>query len=301
LSALAQRIGEMRAAIAAAAVAAGRDPATVEMLAVCKNQPMQQVEAAYDAGLRLFAANRAQTLDDQATALVASGRSAARWHFIGPLQRNKAATVVRHAEQIHSVDRLALGQTLARQARAINKVQAILLQVKLGDEPQKAGVDMAAAAALATKLAALPGLRLVGLMGGPPPADVDPTAWFESLAQLRNRMQKDGHALPQLCMGMSADFASAIGCGATCIRLGGALFGRLDTGTSNGHVWRMNQDHTDGAFDILKGKAKKLWGELTDDDMLKAEGSVEKLYGIIQTKFGDTKDSILDKIKQFKM
>ncbi len=63
----------------------------------------------------------------------------------------------------------------------------------------------------------------------------------------------------------------------------------------------MNQDHTEGAFSILQGKAKKLWGELTDDDLIKAEGSVDKLYGIIQSKFGDTKDIILDKIKKLKM
>ena len=149
-----------------------------------------------------------------------------RWHFIGRLQRNKVKLVAGKVALVHAVDSRALAEAIAERAGAAP--QPILLAVNLAGEDTKGGVAAAEAPALARAVAALPGVRLDGLMTMPPPAD-DPEAsrpHFAALAALRARLSDDlGLPLPVLSMGMSHDFAVAIACGATCVRIGTAIFG----------------------------------------------------------------------------
>jgi PLP dependent protein len=230
---IAARWHAIQARVEAACDRAGRPGRDVTLVAVSKTQPAAAIREAFAAGARDFGENYAQELATKqaelaspAAAVAALASPAARWHFIGRLQRNKARLVAGRVALVHAVDSVELAEELARRAGGV--VQPILLAVNLAGEATKGGVTAEAAPALARALAAVAGTSLDGLMTMPPPSD-DPEAsrpCFDGLRALRDRLQDDlGRPLPALSMGMSHDFEVAIACGATHVRIGTAIFG----------------------------------------------------------------------------
>ena len=207
-------LAQVRGRIAAACARAGRDPGSVRLIAVSKTKPLELIREAVAAGQTRFAENYAQELREKADAL-----PGVEWHFVGALQTNKAKMVVGRAALIHTCDRLALAQELSKRAKAAGVTQRVLLEVNVGREPQKAGVLPEEAAALLEQVRALQSLSCAGLMCIPP-AEGDPRGHFRSLRQLAGTL-----GLPELSMGMSADYESAIEEGATLVRVGTAIFG----------------------------------------------------------------------------
>lgn len=225
---VAARVAELQQRVERAAQAAGRARVEITLVAICKRQPLERIIAAHDCGLRDLGENTVQGLKATAAALRERGRSV-RWHFVGALQRNKVNAVLATAPLIHSIDRLELAEAISKRTRAPVDV---LVQVNIGDEAQKAGVDPQGAVDLACQVANLPNLRLRGLMALPP-AEEEPRPYFEALRRLSERLQAapEGRDARDLSMGMSDDFETAIECGATIVRVGSALFGpRVEKG-----------------------------------------------------------------------
>ena len=221
---VAEGLAAVREQVRAAAVAAGRDPAEVTLVAVSKLQPLAALMEAYDAGMRDFGESTAQELDAKAEAMAKSGRTP-RWHFIGKLQRNKVNVVLRHAGLVQTVDRAELAEALERRTPAGARTD-VLVQVNIGAEPQKGGVPPEDALTFARAVAVRPALRLRGLMAIPP-ANVDPVPHFTRLRELWLELRAEDRTgeLVALSMGMSQDFVQAIHCGATMVRVGSAIFG----------------------------------------------------------------------------
>lgn len=195
----------------------------VRIVAVTKTHGSEAVRAALAAGLEDVGENRVQEAlakQDQLTGVPA------RWHLIGPLQRNKARHAVGRFVLIHSVDREDLAAELDRRV-APGSRQPVLVEVNCSGEPQKSGVGPDGLAALLERVAALPRLELRGLMTMAALSDDErvPRSAFARLRELRDRMQAAGHRLPELSMGMSGDFPAAVEEGATMVRLGTLLFG----------------------------------------------------------------------------
>jgi pyridoxal phosphate enzyme (YggS family) len=186
----------------------------VTLLAVSKKVPAERVREALAAGQALFGENYAQELRDKAREV-----PGARWHYIGPLQRNKVKYVVGVAELIHAVDSLALVDEIAARADRVGVVQRCLVQVNVGREPQKSGCAIEDVPALVQAFAARPTVKCEGLMCIPPEGE-PPRAFFDNLAQLARVAN-----LATLSMGMSSDYVEAIAAGATIVRVGSAIFG----------------------------------------------------------------------------
>jgi PLP dependent protein len=208
-----RNLASIQARIAAAASAAGRDPATITLIAVSKTHPRAAVLAALAAGQHVFGENRVQ---EAAEKFPLDG---ARLHLIGALQSNKAAEAVRLAASIDSLDRPKLSDAIARAAEAAGRVPDLLVQVNIGDEAQKSGVALGEADGFIRGVQHRFGAAVKGLMCIPP-ADQDPLPFFRILAALA-----DTHGLAVRSMGMSGDFEAAIAAGATHIRVGTAIFG----------------------------------------------------------------------------
>jgi pyridoxal phosphate enzyme (YggS family) len=218
------RIAAVRDAIAIAARAAERDPASITLVAVSKGQPASAIRAAWSTGQRVFGENYPQELAAKAVELADLGLE---WHFIGQLQSNKTRPVAELATWVHGVDRLRIAERLSTQRPAHLPPLKVCLQVDLSDEPGKGGVAPAALASLARAVAALPRLELRGLMCIPEPAATraDRRAPYRRLRELAAALRADGLAVDELSMGMSDDFADAIAEGATLVRIGSAVFG----------------------------------------------------------------------------
>jgi len=217
-------LAAVRSAIAAAARACGRDPASVTLVAVSKSQPIAALRAAHAAGQRAFGENYPQELVVKAAELAALDLE---WHFIGQLQSNKTRPVAELAAWVHGLDRLKVAERLAAQRPAHLPPLKVCLQVDVSGEPGKGGVAPAALPALARAVAALPRLELRGLTCIPEPvaARSDRRAPFRRLRELRDALRAEGLALDELSMGMSDDHAAAIAEGATLVRIGTAVFG----------------------------------------------------------------------------
>lgn len=206
----------------------GRAEDSARLVAVSKRKPAEDIRAALAAGQCDFGENYAQELRDKAREL--ADADAIRWHYIGPLQRNKVKYVVGTATLLHAVDSARLLDGLERRAAGANLVQDVLVQVNLAAEPQKGGVSEAELPPLVEHFARTPHLRLRGLMIMPP-WDADPEAGrplFRRLAALREELLTSGldNVAPlELSMGMSHDFATAAEEGATLVRVGTAIFG----------------------------------------------------------------------------
>ena len=221
---IADNIASLRERIAAACARAGRDPESVTLMAVSKNQPPDAVRAALDAGLKYFGENRVQ--EAKAKIPLCPGR--AQWQMIGHLQSNKCRDAVALFTMIQSVDSLALAQELNQQCEKAAKTMPILLEVNVAGEGTKFGYRPNAVLAEFTELSKLPRLEIHGLMTiapyTPSPESVRPV--FRRLRELKAECEQLlGAPLPHLSMGMSGDFEVAIEEGATLVRIGTALFG----------------------------------------------------------------------------
>ena len=214
----------MREKIAAAARVAGRDPAAVRLIGVAKSQPLSRIVAAVDDGLAEIAENYLQEAREHIAALQDRMLT---WHFVGALQSNKTRPVAELFDWVHTVDRLKIAERLAEQRPPERPPLAVCIQVRLGGETTKAGVDPGELAAFAGRIAALPRLTLRGLMALPPEeTELERQChWFRELRQLLLQLNGAGHRLDVLSMGMSGDFESAVAEGATHLRIGSALFG----------------------------------------------------------------------------
>ena len=226
MSTIADNILALAARIDTAAKAAGRDPSTVRLLAVSKTKPASAVREAYAAGLRDAGENYLQEALAKQEEL---SDLALIWHFIGPIQSNKTRAIAEHFDWVHSVDRLKIAQRLSEQRPAGLAPLNICLQVNVSGEASKSGCEPADLPALARSVAALPGLRLRGLMAIPEPTD-DRAAQEAAFAVLRELQEHLGLDLDTLSMGMSHDLEAAIAQGATWVRIGTALFGARDYG-----------------------------------------------------------------------
>lgn len=223
---IADNLRDIQDRIRAAAVRAGRDPGAVSLVAVSKTQPAEAVAAALEAGQLVFGENYVQEFTDKARQLPAR----VQWHFIGSLQTNKVKYLAGLTTLIHSVDRISLAQEINRQWEKSGGVCDILLQVNISGEETKSGTTAAGAIALARQAAALPNLRVRGLMTMPPFFDEPERArpYFRELKRLADTIRAEdipGASMEELSMGMSGDFEVAIEEGATLVRVGTAIFG----------------------------------------------------------------------------
>ncbi|WP_394846497.1 YggS family pyridoxal phosphate-dependent enzyme [Pendulispora brunnea] len=220
---IAERLADIQARVEQAARAAGRDPKSVRLIAVSKKMPPEAIREAYAAGQRLFGENYAQELAAKADAL--ADLSDIEWHFIGHLQSNKARLVAPRARVVHTVDSASLAKELARRAEAAGRTLEVLVEVNVSGEPQKHGIVASELAEVLAGVRAFPTLSVRGLMTVPPEGDLDVARQvFETLASLRN-LHGGPAVLPELSMGMSGDFETAIAAGATIVRVGTAIFG----------------------------------------------------------------------------
>ncbi|HSP65676.1 MAG TPA: YggS family pyridoxal phosphate-dependent enzyme [Candidatus Deferrimicrobium sp.] len=223
VEAVGDRLGSIRARVTRAAEDAGRDPASVRLLAVTKGHGAQAVAVAAQLGLRDVGESRVQEAQAKRAANQDPSLS---WHMIGHLQRNKARLAASLFDTVHSVDGLALAAALARN-RSEAAAMPVFVEVELTGIPGRSGVQPGDAPALVEALRGLPQLELAGLMTiappGPPGAVADCFSQLRELASMLR--ERTAMALPGLSMGMSGDFEVAIAHGATIIRLGRALFG----------------------------------------------------------------------------
>jgi pyridoxal phosphate enzyme (YggS family) len=218
----ADRLAEVRLRIAAAARAAGRDPASVTLVAVSKTHGADRVGELLEVGHRVFGENRVQEAEEKFPGLKAHYPDI-ELHLIGPLQTNKARDAVALFDVIQSVDRERLAASLAKEMARAGRRPACYIQVNTGEEPQKAGVlpgDVDGFVAACRDTHKLP---VVGLMCIPP-LDEEPALHFALLAKMAAR-----NGLAKISMGMSADYETAIRLGATHVRVGTALFGERGT------------------------------------------------------------------------
>jgi PLP dependent protein len=220
----------VRERIASACTLAGRDPATVRLLAVSKTFPAEAVRTARDAGQMSFGENYVQEGVAKAVELAALGLE---WHFIGPIQSNKTRLIAEHFAWVHGIDRLKIAERLSEQRPAHLPDLQVCLQVNISGEASKSGVAPDDVAVLARAVAALPRLKLRGLMAIPEPA-ADAAAQrvpFRALRLLLDQLNAAGIACDTLSMGMSGDMDAAILEGSTMVRIGTAIFGHRNTST----------------------------------------------------------------------
>jgi pyridoxal phosphate enzyme (YggS family) len=219
VSDIAGGLAAIRSRIAEAEARAGRPAGSVTLVAVGKTYPAPDIEAALRAGQIRFGENRVQEAKEKFPAL-RDRFPDLRLHLIGPLQTNKVRDAVALFDVIETVDRPKLAHALADEMARAGRRPAVLVQVNIGREPQKAGVDPDQADALIGLCQNEYRLDVAGVMGIPPAED-DPAPYFRALAEIAAR-----HGFSTLSMGMSGDFPTAIACGATHVRVGSAIFGR---------------------------------------------------------------------------
>jgi pyridoxal phosphate enzyme (YggS family) len=212
------RLADVKSRMARAAEAAGRDPGELTLVAVTKTFAAEAIEPTLAAGHRDFGENRVQEAQAKWPRL-RDRFPGLRLHLIGPLQTNKVRDAVALFDTIHSVDRDKLAIELAKEMVRQGRKLSLFVQVNTGEEAQKAGVAPAKAADFVRRCRDVHELDMRGLMCIPP-AEADPAPHFEMLRRLADALQ-----LPWLSMGMSADFETAIGQGATHVRVGSAIFG----------------------------------------------------------------------------
>lgn len=226
MSTLADNLNALEARIRDAAQAAGREPASVKLLAVSKTKPASAIRELHAAGACDIGENYLQEALGKQAELVDLPLT---WHFIGPIQSNKTRAIAEHFDWVHAVDRLKIAQRLSEQRPAGREPLNICLQVNVSGEASKSGCSPHELPALAEAVKALPGVRLRGLMAIPEPTE-DRAAQEQAFAQLRELLERLDPALDTLSMGMSHDLEAAIAQGATWVRIGTALFGARDYG-----------------------------------------------------------------------
>jgi len=231
MSSISDNLQAVQQRIAAAARAVQRDPAEVALLAVSKTFGAQEVIDAAEARQRAFGENYLQEALDKMVAVQAARPDLLlEWHFIGPIQSNKTRQIAEHFDWVHSVDREKIAQRLSEQRPPHLPPLNVCLQINISGETSKSGATPQQAVELAQQVAALPHLKLRGLMAIPEPVD-DLQAQrrpFRQLHNLLNELKTQGLMLDTLSMGMSADLDAAIAEGATIVRVGTAIFGKRD-------------------------------------------------------------------------
>lgn len=223
---LKKRLENVKDRINKAALKCSRDPESIHLVAVSKTIPANRVREAIKAGVTILGENYVQEARNKFNVL---GTYPVSWHFIGHLQSNKAKYAVRLFDLIHSVDTLKLAVELNKQAKKVNKIQDVLIQINISKEQSKSGSDIENAANLIKDIVLFENLSVKGLMAMPPffnnPEKARP--YFLALRNLRDQIQKafPGVVLNELSMGMTGDFEVAIEEGATFVRIGTAIFG----------------------------------------------------------------------------
>jgi pyridoxal phosphate enzyme (YggS family) len=227
MNSIAENLAGVRGRIEAACQRAGRDPASVKLVAVCKKKPASMVREAYEAGQKCFGENYAQELRDKAKELSDVDID---WHFIGNLQKNKAKYVAPVASMVETIDSVEIARALAERLPEGSKPLSCLIEVNIGDESSKSGVSPNGIIPFIKEVLRIPKIALKGLMILPP-YDENPELsrpYFKGLRELLvlvNRELSLLEPLSELSMGMSHDFEIAIAEGATIIRVGTAIFG----------------------------------------------------------------------------
>lgn len=219
-------IAQIQEQIAQACKKCGRDASDVRLVAVSKKKPAADVDAAIEAGHKLFGESYVQ----ECVAKIDEVKGDAEWHFIGGLQSNKVKHLRGKVKMIHSVDRLSLAKEIDRQWSKIDKCVDVLIQVNLAEEDSKSGTTADQVVSLVRQVAGLKHVRIKGLMALPPwqadPGDVRP--YFRQLREIAEQidaLQLSNVTMQELSMGMSHDFEVAIEEGSTMIRIGTAIFG----------------------------------------------------------------------------
>jgi pyridoxal phosphate enzyme (YggS family) len=228
MSTIADNIAQVSSRIRAAALAAGRNEHSIQLLAVSKTKPAEALREAYAAGIRDFGENYLQEALGKQLELADLPLI---WHFIGPIQSNKTRAIAEHFAWVHSVDRLKIAQRLSEQRPADLPPLNICIQVNVSGEASKSGCTPADLPALANAISVLPRLKLRGLMAIPEPTE-DRAAQDAAFAAVQSLQASLNLPLDTLSMGMSHDLESAIAMGATWVRIGTALFGARDYGQS---------------------------------------------------------------------
>ena len=223
---IADNLARINERIRAAAEKAGRNPASVRLVAVSKTRPSADIVSAFQSGQIFFGENYIQELVPK----LAEIQEAVQWHVIGHLQSNKVKYIAGQVEMIHSVDRISLAQEIDRQWGKLGKTCDVLIQVNISGEVTKSGTTEEGAIQLVRECALLRNIRIKGLMTMPPFFD-DPEAAQPYFAELRRlaeviaALQIAEVDMTELSMGMSGDFEAAIMEGATLVRIGSAIFG----------------------------------------------------------------------------
>ena len=225
---IAERLATVRARIRAAEERFDRPADSVQLLAVSKTKPASALRAAMAAGQFAFGENYVQDARQKQQRLADSG---AQWHFIGPLQSNKTKVVAQHFDWVHSVEREKIARRLSDHRDDDLPPLNVCLQVNVSGEATKSGLQPEDVPALAAAVAALPRLRLRGLMAIPAPARdfEEQRRPFRELRELREQLVQDGLTLDTLSMGMSADLEAAIAEGSTMVRVGTDIFGARES------------------------------------------------------------------------
>jgi pyridoxal phosphate enzyme (YggS family) len=225
---LSDRLADVRKRIEAAALRSTRSADQITLVAISKTHPPETLKAGLEAGITDLGENRVQEAEEK---IVELGRKAARWHLVGHLQTNKARRAVTLFDVIHSLDSPELAQRLDRMCIEEEKATlSVLIQIDLGGEESKTGIDPRKLPELLAALGDCKRLRLIGLMTLPPYFENPDCArpYFKTLRELRDELQQQGHfgeRSGELSMGMSHDFEIAIEEGATMVRVGTAIFG----------------------------------------------------------------------------
>jgi pyridoxal phosphate enzyme (YggS family) len=221
---IANSLAAVRAQIEAAEQRAGREPGSVQLLAVSKTKPAEAVEAAFAAGQRMFGENQLQDALPKVTAMAGRG---AEWHFIGPVQGNKTRQVAEHFDWVQSIDRDRIVRRLSDHRPEGLAPLNVCIQFNVSGEQSKSGATADELPALCELVAQMPNLSLRGLMAIPAPStsEADQRAAFAQVRETFENLQARGFAIDTLSMGMSGDIGAAIAEGATMVRVGTAVFG----------------------------------------------------------------------------
>jgi len=222
-----ENLESIRYRMKAAAEACGRNPEEIRLVAVSKTMPKEKLVAAAEAGVETLGENYVQEAREKFNDLYTLPVS---WHFIGHLQSNKAKYVVKIFDLIHSVDSLKLAREINKQAKKIDKIQDVLIQVNISEEATKSGTRADQTLEIVQDISHLENVAIKGLMTMPPyfnaPERVRP--FFKALREMRNRVKEENIlnvSMDELSMGMTGDFEVAIQEGATLVRIGTAIFG----------------------------------------------------------------------------
>jgi pyridoxal phosphate enzyme (YggS family) len=218
-------LGRLRARIVDVAIAAGRDPRAITLVAVTKTFPVEDARTLIELGVHDLGESRNKEAKIKAAQLSAD-ELAVRWHFVGRVQTNKARSIATYASAVHSVDRVDVVTALADAADRLEREPIdVFLQLSLDGDPERGGALAADAPALADLVASRMSLRLMGVMAVAP-LGVEPAAAFAELADAASRLVRQHPSATAISAGMSGDFEQAISAGSTHLRVGSALLGR---------------------------------------------------------------------------